>query len=91
MTSFFKDKNKLHRSEFRKALRKADRSSLIKPKDRRRIENDIFKYSKYGSKISKREIREVVRKLKSKRYDVGSQEKRRKIDKEVEMLERIIK
>jgi len=88
--SLFRNKDRVTREEFREALRREDTSDIIDWQDINRLEREVLPYNKYGSMISAREVREVIRELTRERYATQDANKQWKIDEEIKLLKRIL-
>ena len=89
---FFDKKKSISREEFRKSLRKAPSgipgsSRKFYRREREGLEKDLFG-KKYGSHISRGELKDRVQELRKEKYRAKTQAGRDEIDRKVRYFEK---
>ncbi len=85
----FDKKRKIRRKDFRDILKKErTRSYKYTKQERVKFEKELFG-PKYGSLISEKEYKGVLRKLRKEKYKVKTRDERADIERKIKYLKRI--
>lgn len=92
--SLFEKKQRISRSGFREALRKAPPSipgggGMFSRQERVKMEKELFPWGKYGSHISQEDCKRVLGKLREKRYRAQTYVEKTKIDRQIRFLKKL--